>query len=67
MVSGSYTLEGDALTIELGPATMAYCGEQSLDQQSLGVLGSVGGYTVQDGRLVLNLQDGAGRMTLDQG
>ncbi len=66
-VGGSYTLEGDSLTIELGPSTMAFCGEQSLDQQYLELLGSVDSYTVQDGRLVLNLQDGAGRMTLDQG
>ncbi len=67
VVGGSYTLDGDALTIELGPSTRAYCGEQSLDQLYLDLLGSVDGYTVQDGRLVLSLQDGAGRMTLDRG
>jgi heat shock protein HslJ len=65
-VGGSYTLEGNALTIALGPSTMAYCGEQSLDQLYLGLLDSVDGYNIQDGRLVLSLQNGAGTMTLDQ-
>jgi heat shock protein HslJ len=65
-VGGSYTLEGDFLTIALGPSTMAYCGEQSLDHQYLGLLDSVDSYAVQDGRLVLSLQNGTGRMTLDQ-
>ncbi len=67
VVGGSYTLAGDVLTIELGPSTMAYCGEQSLDQLYLGLLAGVNSYTVQDGRLVLELEDGAGRMTLDRG
>jgi heat shock protein HslJ len=66
-VGGTYALDGDSLIIELGPSTMAYCGEQSLDQQYLGLLGSVDSYTVQDGRLLLSLQDGAGTMILDQG
>jgi heat shock protein HslJ len=65
-VSGSYTLEGNALTIALGPATMASCGEESLDQQYLGLLGSVDSYAIENGRLVLALKDNAGRMTFDR-
>jgi heat shock protein HslJ len=66
MVSGSYVLEGDALTIKLGPSTMAYCGDDSLDQQYLELLANVDGYTVEDGRLVMELKAGAGRMTFTQ-
>jgi heat shock protein HslJ len=62
MVGGSHTLEGDGLTIALGPSTMAYCGEQSLDQQYLELLSKVDGYGIEDGQLVLRLQADAGRM-----
>lgn len=67
MVGGSYTLEGDALTIELGPSTMVFCGEQSLDQQYLKLLGNIEGYGVEGNRLVLGLKAGGGRMTFDSG
>jgi heat shock protein HslJ len=66
MVSGSYILEGNALTIEIGPSTMAFCGEESLDQQYLELLDGVDSYAIEDGRLVLNLKDGAGRLTFDK-
>ena len=65
-VGGSYTLEGESLTIELGPSTTAFCGEQSLDVQYLELLGSVASHTVEDGRLMLVLKDGAGQMTFDK-
>ena len=67
VVGGSYALEGDALTIELGPTTMAFCGEQSLDQQYLELLGNIDGYAVEGDRLVLDLKAGGGRMTFDSG
>jgi heat shock protein HslJ len=66
VVSGSYILEGNALTIKLGPSTMAYCGEQSSDQQYLDLLGRVSSYTIENERLVLNLKDGAGKMMFDR-
>jgi heat shock protein HslJ len=62
VVGGSHTLEGDGLTITLGPSTRAYCGEQSLDQQYLELLSNVYGYGIEDGQLVLKLQADAGRM-----
>ena len=62
VVGGSYTLEGDSLTIGLGPSTMAYCGEQSLDLQYLELLSNVDGYTIKGDQLVLNLTDDAGNM-----
>ena len=62
MVQGSYTLDGSALTIELGPSTMAFCGEESLDYLFLGLLGNVESFAVEDGQLILELKDSAGRM-----
>jgi heat shock protein HslJ len=62
VVGGSHTLEGDGLTIALGPSTMAYCGEQSLDQQFQVLLSNVDGYGIEDGQLVLKLQADAGSM-----
>jgi heat shock protein HslJ len=68
MASGSYNSapEGKVLSIALGPATMAFCGEESLDQQFLDLFNSVNGYDIEDGRLVLNLQDGAGKLIFDK-
>jgi len=66
MVGGSYTLDGSALTIELGPSTLAFCGEESLDQLYLGFLSNVERYAVENGQLVLELKDGAGQMTFNQ-
>ena len=63
---GSYTQKDNTLTITLGPATMAFCGEDSLDQHYLTLLGSVGNYSIENGRLVLKLKDDAGKMTFDE-
>ena len=67
MVGGSYTLDGSELTIGQGPSTMAYCGEQSLDVLFLQILSNVESYTVEDGHLILNLKDGSGTMTFNEG
>ncbi len=37
-VQGTYILRGDLLLIEPGSSTMAFCGEESLDQQYLNLL-----------------------------
>ncbi|HEY52753.1 MAG TPA: META domain-containing protein [Caldilineae bacterium] len=67
LVKGIYTVDGDKLTIQLGPSTMAFCGDESLDQQFLGLLITVGSYALEDGRLQLNLIEGAGAMGFDNG
>ena len=67
MVGGAYTLEGASLTIELGPSTMAYCGDDSLDQQYLALLGDVVTFVMHEGNLVLNLKMDAGDMIFTQG
>ncbi len=68
MVSWTYTLEGASLTFNtLGPSTMAYCGDDSLDQQYLGLLGNGGTVSIEDGRLALELNEDAGRMVFNNG
>jgi heat shock protein HslJ len=67
MVGGSYMLEDNILTIALGPSTMAFCGEQSLDLQYLELLGNVDSYILKEGRLALNLKAGAGHMSFTPG
>jgi heat shock protein HslJ len=66
MVGGSYTVDGDSLTLELGPSTMAYCGEQSLDTMFLELLTNVESYTIESDQLVLSLQNDAGEMTFNK-
>lgn len=63
MVQGGYTLEGDRISILLGPSTLAACGEQSLDRQFLGLLERVNSYTIKDDQLILYLLDEKGIIT----
>jgi heat shock protein HslJ len=62
MVSGSYAIDGSEISIELGPSTMAFCGEDSLDLQCLKLLGEVESYRLEDNQLVLELTGNAGEM-----
>ena len=64
----TYTLDGTVLTFNtLGPSTLAFCGEDSSDQQFLELMGKGGTVSVEDGRLVLTLNDNAGMMVFDNG
>jgi heat shock protein HslJ len=56
-ISGTYSQENGGFFIKLGPTTMAFCGEGSLDQQYLTLLGSV----------VAGGPDGAGGFALETG
>ena len=67
MAGGTYTLDGSSLTIEQGPTTMAYCGEQSLDLLFQGSLAKVESYTIEEGQLVLEFAGDAGHMTFIEG
>lgn len=68
MVRWTYTLEGDVLTFNtLGPSTLAFCGEDSLDTKFLEMLGKGGTVSLEDGRLVLTLSENAGTMVFDNG
>lgn len=64
-VSGKYTW-GQDLKIELGPSTMAACGDQSLSQQYLDLLSQVVTGGLDGGRLYLETAGGAQRMAFDQ-
>ena len=64
----TYTLEDTSLTFDtLGPSTLAFCGEDSSDQIFLEKLGMGGSVSVEEGRLVLELNENAGRMVFDNG
>jgi len=65
--AGSYSQE-TGLTITLGASTMAFCGEASLDQQYLGLLGSVAaGGPDGAGGLALETAGGEQRMLFKNG
>jgi heat shock protein HslJ len=67
-VRWTYTVEGDAISFNtLGPSTLAYCGEDSSDQIFLEKLGMASTWRVEDGRLVLELNENAGTMVFSNG
>ena len=62
-VGGSYSIDGDLVTLELGPSQLAHCGDQSLDQLFLEMLEKIESYQLEDGDLVLRLEADSGSMT----
>jgi heat shock protein HslJ len=67
-VRWTYTLDGTSLNFNtVGPATLAFCGEDSSDQIFLEKLGMGGAASIEDGRLVLTLNENAGTMVFDNG
>jgi len=66
MVSGSYKVEGNSLTLELGPSTIAFCGEESLDVMFTGFLNKVESFVIENDQMVLNLKNNAGKMTFNR-
>ena len=66
-ISGTYSQEG-GFTIKLGPSTMAYCGETSMDQQYTQLLSSVAaGGPDGAGGLALETAGGEQRMEFKNG
>ena len=64
---GTYSQE-NGFTITLGPSTMAYCGEESMDQQYLQLLSSIAaGGPDGEGNLALETAGGAQRMLFKNG
>lgn len=61
---GTYTVEGSALRITLGPTTGAFCGEASLDQKFLQSLQQVDHYSSGGNQIYLDFGGGAGRLQL---
>ena len=59
-VQVTYTIDGDNLTFNmLGPSTLAFCGEQSLDTQFLGLLSSVNSWALDGIALQMSTSTGA--------
>ena len=56
---GEYELQGNSITLALGPTTMVFCGEESQDQQFINLLNAVDSFAVEGGRLELITPDGA--------
>jgi heat shock protein HslJ len=67
MVGATYIVEGSSLTIVTGPSTMAFCGEESLDQIYLARMEQVVSYVIEDGVLHMNLMADAGNMVYGRG
>ncbi|MDX1436859.1 MAG: META domain-containing protein [Anaerolineales bacterium] len=69
VIQGTYNIpEEGQIDIQLGPTTLAFCGEDSLDQQYLALLDSVAiGSPTRDRELALETGDGALRMLFQNG
>jgi heat shock protein HslJ len=52
---GAYTVDGETLTLLPGPTTLAECEPGSLYDEYLSYLGAVERYTIEDGKLLLQL------------
>ena len=62
--SGTYSIQGKTMTIQLGAITKVACGEKSLSDQFIALLGQVSAFDLTIPRLVLQLKDGAGNLGL---
>lgn len=63
--SGSYTADGDKLTLGPGPVTMAACGPDSLGDRYLALLGKTVRFAMDGKRLTLELGEDAGSMLFE--
>lgn len=66
VVNGSFSGEGTALTFTLGPSTLAFCGEESLDLMFTELLSTVESYSIKNDLLILYLEDDFGSMTFNR-
>lgn len=60
--SGTYTIDGSAMTIQAGAWTQALCSDDSLHDQYLQYLSQVVGYDLADGYLALILAEETGQL-----
>jgi heat shock protein HslJ len=61
-VAGGYNLDGNRLTIQLGPSTMAACPEGSLGERFVAGLEAANGILFDEGDLILTLMYDSGTM-----
>lgn len=62
-VLGTYTTDGNQLTITLGPSTLVACPPDSLGDEFTRQLGIVNSYFFKDGNLILEFKFDSGSMT----
>jgi len=62
----NYTITS-SLTIQTGPSTLAFCGDQSQDQVYLAALAKVSAGSIQDNRLILKFANDGGQMGFNNG
>lgn len=62
---GNYARRGNELSLALGPTTAAACPPQSLSDRFLRELGQVASYSIEDGRLVVELQNNLGTLLFE--
>lgn len=60
--AGAYTVEGAKLTVSIGPVTLAACGPDSLGETFLIDLTSAATYSIENGKLMIDLMADGGRM-----
>ncbi len=60
--TGTYTVDGQSLKVELGPTTLAECSPESLSEEFLNYLQSAAIYSMADGRLIIDLAVDAGTL-----
>lgn len=65
--SGSYTLEENKITINPGPMTLVYCGDESFDNKYLAFLGNVKSIAIENDQLVLYLDENGDKMLFTKG
>ena len=62
-IAGTYVVDGSDLTITVGPSTLAFCGEVSLDALYLDYLGRVATYAISGSELTTTFAGDTGTMT----
>ena len=67
MISGTYEMDESALTLSIGPTTLAECGHDSLHEGFMGFLKYVERYELKDTRKTLFLSDGSTRLGFKNG
>jgi uncharacterized protein YraI/heat shock protein HslJ len=65
--NGTYSVDGSSISLTVGAVTQAECGEGSLSNRFINLLGDVATYVFDQGRLILNLKVDAGDLIFANG
>ncbi len=64
-IGGTFEMDNESMTIQPGPSTRAYCGDQSLYDQYIRLLGEVVSFSIEGSELSLGLANEAGKMQFE--